>query len=129
MRTLRLGRLSRAPTLLPVHISTLTDKNQQQKHDVSDFIRFLSDSNVVSNWRKHRCIFHRHIRRLALYFAPDECLNIHDFISITDARALIEAWRQDYNRRRPHLALGHLTPSEYPQRDRAHDPKVANLHF
>ena len=43
----------------------------------------------------------------------DECLNVHQFASIDDARAKIEAWRLDYNRHRPHGSLGHLTPDEY----------------
>jgi len=43
----------------------------------------------------------------------DECLNVHHFTSIEDARAKIEAWRLDYNQRRPHSSLGHLTPNEY----------------
>jgi putative transposase len=43
----------------------------------------------------------------------DECLNVHQFISIEDAKAKIEAWRVDYNQRRPHSSLGHLTPNEY----------------
>ena len=30
-----------------------------------------------------------------------------------DARARIEAWRIDYNRNRPHSALGGLTPIEF----------------
>ena len=42
----------------------------------------------------------------------DECLNVHQFTSIADARAKIEAWRVDYNQRRPHGSLGHLTPDE-----------------
>jgi len=29
------------------------------------------------------------------------------------ALAKIEAWRVDYNQRRPHSALGRLTPNEY----------------
>jgi putative transposase len=45
----------------------------------------------------------------------DECLNVHQFASIEDARAKIEAWRVDYNQRRPHGSLGHLTPNEYAQ--------------
>jgi putative transposase len=45
----------------------------------------------------------------------DECLNVHQFTSIEDARAKIEAWRIDYNQRRPHGSLGHLTPNEYAQ--------------
>ena len=43
----------------------------------------------------------------------DECLNVHQFTSIEDAQAKIEAWRVDYNQRRPHGSLGHLTPDEY----------------
>ena len=43
----------------------------------------------------------------------DECLNVHQFTSIADARAKIEAWRLDYNQRRPHGSLGHLTPNEF----------------
>lgn len=59
----------------------------------------------------------------------DECLNVNDFISLGDAQALIEAWRQDYNQFRPHGALGHLTPSEYAKRGQAHASEVAELHF
>ena len=43
----------------------------------------------------------------------DECLNVHQFMSLDDARAIIEAWRVDYNHRRPHSSLGHLTPNEF----------------
>ena len=43
----------------------------------------------------------------------DECLNVHQFASIMDAQAKIEAWRIDYNQRRPHSSLGHLTPTEF----------------
>jgi putative transposase len=43
----------------------------------------------------------------------DECLNVHQFASITDAQAQIEAWRLDSNQRRPHGSLGHLTPTEF----------------
>ena len=43
----------------------------------------------------------------------DECLNVHQFTSIADAQAKIDAWRIDYNQRRPHGSLGHLTPDAY----------------
>ena len=43
----------------------------------------------------------------------DECLNGHVFLSLTEARATIEAWRLDYNQRRPHSSLGALTPAEF----------------
>ncbi len=43
----------------------------------------------------------------------DECLNVHQFASLAEAQAIIEAWRCDYNQRRPHSSLGHLTPNEF----------------
>lgn len=43
----------------------------------------------------------------------DECLNMHQFTSLTDAQTKIEAWRLDYNQRRPHSSLGHLTQNEF----------------
>jgi putative transposase len=43
----------------------------------------------------------------------DECLNEHWFLGISDARQIVEAWRQDYNRERPHSALGYRTPAEF----------------
>jgi putative transposase len=42
----------------------------------------------------------------------DECLNEHWFLGLADARRTIEAWRQDYNRTRPHGSLGYRTPEE-----------------
>ena len=35
----------------------------------------------------------------------DECLNVHQFLSVADAQAQIEAWRLDYNQHRPHGSL------------------------
>jgi len=32
---------------------------------------------------------------------------------LADAKGKIEAWRVDYNARRPHSSLGHLTPNEF----------------
>lgn len=43
----------------------------------------------------------------------DECLNVHWFASLAEAKRLIEAWRSEYNDSRPHMALGNLTPAEY----------------
>lgn len=43
----------------------------------------------------------------------DECLNVHQFRSLNEARTIIEAWRLDYNQHRPHSSLGHLTPNEF----------------
>lgn len=43
----------------------------------------------------------------------DECLNVHWFLSLDDARDKIECWRQDYNEFRPHSSLGDRTPCEF----------------
>jgi putative transposase len=46
----------------------------------------------------------------------DECLNEHLFTSLAEARRIIEAWRIDYNVRRPHTSLDGLTPTEFAAR-------------
>lgn len=46
----------------------------------------------------------------------DECLNLHWFLSLEDARAKIEAWRNEYNSFRPHSSLDGLTPNQYIQK-------------
>ena len=43
----------------------------------------------------------------------DECLSLHWFETLAEARQLIEAWRIDYNVSRPHMALGNIPPAEY----------------
>ncbi len=45
----------------------------------------------------------------------DQCLNENWFTGLGDARQKIEEWRQDYNRHRPHSALGYRTPEEFAQ--------------
>jgi putative transposase len=43
----------------------------------------------------------------------DECLNVTEFTSLEHVRDVLTAWQDDYNHRRPHGSLGHLTPSEF----------------
>jgi putative transposase len=68
-------------------------------------LRFIEPGKPVQN--AHIESFHGRFR--------DECLNDW-FLSLVDARRIIEAWRQDYNTVRPHGALGYLTPAEFEQR-------------
>jgi len=42
-----------------------------------------------------------------------ECLNLHWFLSLDDARTKIEAWRQYYNETRPHSALQWESPAHF----------------
>jgi putative transposase len=46
----------------------------------------------------------------------DELLNETLFTSLAQVRAVLSAWRDDYNNVRPHSAIGNLTPSEYVDR-------------
>jgi putative transposase len=43
----------------------------------------------------------------------DELLNETLFRSLPHARAVLEAWRRDYNEERPHSSLGWMTPRDY----------------
>ena len=42
-----------------------------------------------------------------------ECLNASWFLSLTDARNRLEAWRREYNEERPHGSLRNLTPRAF----------------
>ncbi|WP_425387998.1 IS3 family transposase [Azospirillum halopraeferens] len=42
----------------------------------------------------------------------DECLNETLFVSLSHARAVLAAWKEDYNHVRPHSGLGGATPAE-----------------
>jgi putative transposase len=57
----------------------------------------------------------------------DECLNENWFGDLAEARETIEAWRQDYNRCRPHSALGYRTPEEFAKSAAAGCGKDASL--
>ena len=43
----------------------------------------------------------------------DECLNDTLFSTLVEARSAITSWKEDYNRHRPHSALGNITPAEF----------------
>ena len=71
------------------------------EHDVA--LHFIDPGKPIQN--AYCESFHGRLR--------DECLNEHWFLSLDDARQIVEAWRQDYNRERPHSALGYRTPEEF----------------
>ena len=43
----------------------------------------------------------------------DECLNLHWFLNLDDARRIIPKWEEEYNTTRPHSALGDQAPAVY----------------
>lgn len=43
----------------------------------------------------------------------DECLNQHWFVSLGEAKGIIEEWRKEFNEQRPHSSLNYKTPREF----------------
>lgn len=46
----------------------------------------------------------------------DECLNVHWFDDLTDAKIKLQAWQREYNESRPHRSLNELSPLQYKAR-------------
>ena len=57
----------------------------------------------------------------------DECLNEHWFMTMAQARQIIEAWRIEYNTERPHSSLGDLTPQEFAEGNLPRAKKTLSL--
>lgn len=76
---------------------------EQWSHRHAVALHFIDPGKPIQN--AHCESFHGRVR--------DECLNEHWFLSLGDARQIVEAWRQDYNQQRPHSALGYQTPAAF----------------
>jgi len=57
----------------------------------------------------------------------DECLNEHWFLTMAQARRIIEAWRIEYNTEQPHSSLGDLTPEEFAANNLLETEKTLSL--
>ena len=55
----------------------------------------------------------------------DECLNVHWFADLTDAREKLQAWKTDYNECRPHRSLNNLSPNDFADQWATQRRKVA----
>ena len=50
----------------------------------------------------------------ALSEGGSDCLHgLHHFVSLAEAQAVVEAWREEYDTERPHRGLGQLPPAEF----------------
>jgi len=47
----------------------------------------------------------------------DECLNVHWFLSLEEARRIFVDWKYEYNYVRPHGSLDMMTPMEFINQD------------
>jgi putative transposase len=56
----------------------------------------------------------------------DECLNVHWFEDLNDAKEKLQAWQVEYNESRPHRALKNLSPREFVDQWVAQPSEVAD---
>ncbi|MFP6897064.1 MAG: IS3 family transposase [Roseibacillus sp.] len=78
--------------------------------DVQDWLAEMGICTIYidpgSPWQNgHVESFHNRLR--------DECLNQEIFLSVTEARVVIEEWRRFYNRVHPHSGLGFQSPDGF----------------
>ena len=57
----------------------------------------------------------------------DECLNENWFITMAQARRIIENWRIEYNTERPHSSLGNVTPEVFAKESRRKTEETLSL--
>lgn len=91
-------------------------------HAVNDWCRFNSVNSIFidpgSPWQNAWIeSFNSRLR--------DELLNLWQFDSLLEAQILIEDWRIDYNKNRPHTAHGDLTPTEFANHWTTQNPQLA----
>jgi putative transposase len=55
----------------------------------------------------------------------DELLDVEEFACLAEARVVIEDWRQDYNRHRPHSSLGMRAPAVFAAEWASHAKSLA----
>jgi putative transposase len=59
----------------------------------------------------------------------DECLNEHWFETLSQAKAVITAWRKDYNEVRPHSSCRRMPPAKYAALHRQHAADAMQTHL
>jgi transposase InsO family protein len=53
---------------------------------------------------------------------------VQQFMSIANEQSIIETWRVEYNRCRPHSSLKHLTPNEFIIQHQANEAAEEAVH-
>lgn len=88
--------------------ASITEQNSRRKYSMRDVTRKVSGSTSSDRGRPAGSGLTESIN------GPlrDECLNAREIVSLDDVRATLRPWRDDYNHRRQHGSLGHVTPSE-----------------
>jgi transposase InsO family protein len=109
----------RACSLTRLNLSTLRKRSiRDSRTEIHQRMREIVQTRIRYGYRR----VHVSLRREGWVVGKnngslrDECLNIHWFHTLSEARCLIEAWRIEYKESRPHMALGNIPPSEYASR-------------
>ena len=84
----------------------------------SEFAGQAMDLWAYQNSAKDRCVAswqadRQRLHRIVQWTFRGECLNAHWSETLTEAKQLIETWRQEYNRSGPHRSIGERTPGEF----------------
>jgi len=103
LKRLRSERERPAQLVLDNGPELLSRALEEWAHEQGVMLHFIDPGKPIQN--AHCESFHGRLR--------DECLNEHWFLGLGDARRIVETWRQDYNRERPHSALDYRTPEEF----------------
>ena len=67
-------------------------------------------------WATYRVSYLKRPTEIPWELLKMQCLNEHWFITMAQARKVIELWRIEYNTERPHSSIGNLTPEEYAEK-------------
>jgi len=106
-----IGARGRAPRFL-----RMDNGPELTSHALRDWCRFNTTATVFIEpgcpWQNSFVeSFHARVR--------DELLNVEQFACLAEARVVIADWREDYNTRRTHSALGRQTPAAFAAAQRA----------
>ncbi|MFZ0377827.1 MAG: IS3 family transposase [Solirubrobacteraceae bacterium] len=93
----------------PVHLR-MDNGSELTAHALKDWCRFSKTGTAYidpgSPWQNPFVeSFHSRVR--------DELLDVEEFSCLAEAKVVISDWREDYNQRRPHSALGMRTPAAF----------------
>ena len=93
----------------PEHLR-MDNGSELTAHALQDWCRFSKTGTAYidpgSPWQNPYVeSFHSRVR--------DELLDVEEFSCLAEARVVIGDWREDYNHRRPHSALGMRTPAAF----------------
>ena len=101
--------------------SVVLEHGRPKRIQVDNGPEFISkDVDLWAYWNKVKMDFSRpgkptdnaYIESFNARFRM-ECLNEHWFLDLGDALEKVEAWREDYNKERPHRSLNYMTPNEF----------------